>query len=132
MNYLAILVIVALRQAIGFLWYSPMLFLQAWRESVGLDEGELALNATPFIADIVGSFFLAYVLAKMVEYFHCKTIEDGARLGFMIWLGFVGPVMAAHYLFIGFEFNAIAIDTGKELLSLVLSGIILTLWRKKK
>ena len=131
MNYLAIFAVVVLRQAIGFFWYSPLLFLQAWKESVGLDEGELTLNATPFIADILGSFFMAYVLALMAEKFHCKTIEDGAKLGFMVWLGFIGPVLAAHYLFIGFEFDAIAIDAGKELVGMVLSGVVLSVWRKK-
>ena len=131
MNYMAIIAVVALRQVLGFLWYSPFLFLQAWKESVGLDEGDFSLNATPFIADIFGSFFMAYVLSLMVEKFHCKTIEDGAKLGVMVWLGFIGPILASHYLFIGFEFDAIAIDAGKELIGLVLSGVILSVWRKK-
>ena len=74
---------------------------------------------------------LPIVVDKMVHHFHCKTIEDGARLGFMVWLGFVGPVLATHYLFIGFEFDAIAIDAGKELIGLILSGILLTVWKKK-
>lgn len=131
MNYLAILIVVVVQQLIGFVWYSPMLFSQAWKESVGLDETGLTPNATPFISAVIASTFLAYVMTKMVQHFHCKTIEDGAKLGFMVWLGFIAPVIATHYLFIGFEFNAIAIDTGKELLGLIVSGIILTMWRKK-
>lgn len=131
MNYLAFFSVVIVRLVIGYVWYSPWLFLQAWQESVGLDEGEFILNATPLIADVLGSFFIAYVLSLMVEKFQCKTIEDGAKLGCMVWLGFVGPVLAPHYLFIGFEFNAIAIDAGKELVGMVLSGIILSVWRKK-
>ncbi|MEF2246966.1 MULTISPECIES: DUF1761 domain-containing protein [unclassified Paenibacillus] len=41
-NYLAVLIATAVTMVLGFLWYSPVLFGNAWVKQIGLNKEEMS------------------------------------------------------------------------------------------
>lgn len=133
MNWLAILVVVIIHQILGFVWYSPQVFGNVWFiEATPANVVELQPQIGLYIFAVVAALMLTVMFSYFVEQTGVRSAWDGVQLGVLFWLGFVFPIMAMHYLFMQYSFRLIAIDTGKELLGLIISGIILATWRKNK
>jgi len=61
----AVLVSAVVKQAFGFLWYSPILFFQQWQELTGITEQEMNAANPLFVfgGSILVYFAQVYVLA---------------------------------------------------------------------
>lgn len=133
MNYLAILVAAVLNMVIGALWYSPGLFGRSWMDLVGFRHADVQKRAAgarrPYVITFVGSFVMAYALARVMWYAKVQSAGAGAMMGLLAWLGFVATTHAANYLFEGRPFRLYSINTGYPLVSLVLMGLLLGAWR---
>ena len=134
MNYLAILVVVIFQQVLGFLWYTPpALFANHWVKSIGKTMADINRTRTdpvPFVSAVLGAFILSIVLSKIIQTTKTTTALGGAKLGAFLWLGFIFPILSTHYLFLGYNFELVVIDAGKELVGMLLAGSILATWRK--
>ncbi len=134
MNYLAIVVVAIFQQVLCFLWYTPpALFANHWAHSLSktvADLNSIRSNPAPYLSAVIGSFILSIVLAKMIQATRTSTAFGGAKLGAILWLGFIFPVLSTHYLFLGYNFELVIIDAGKELVGMLLAGSILATWRK--
>ena len=138
LNYLSIAVSVIASFAIGFLWYSPLLFGKPWMKLMGIDPHDknkmekMRKTAGPaYAASIVGTVLMVYVMAHFVYYiFDYKALKttDGMIMGFWIWLGFVAPVMFTDVLFGGKPMKLWLINTSYQLMTLLVSGAILATW----
>ena len=129
MNWLAIVGVVIVNQALGFVWYSQ-LFGKIWMESVGRTPGNVHSTAA-FVVSIISGFLMAIALSCLIRNQNADSAFKGAKVGMMVWLGFVGPVLAMHYLFLGHNWTTIAIDAFEQLAALNIMGAILAVWRKK-
>jgi len=85
---------------LGGIWYSPVLFAKRWVALIGKSEVELEVSA--------GSMPL-----------------DGA----LCWLRFAGATSYGTALFSGKRKALWLIDSGFNLVSFIVAGVILTLWR---
>lgn len=130
MNWPAIFVAVVINQALGFIWYSQ-LFGHAWLESIGKSKADIHHTPEQFVASIVGAFLMAIALSCLVRGLNRTTAFAGAKTGFMLWLGFVLPTVASHYMFLGHSWTTVAVDAGYQLVSLKIMGAMLAVWRKK-
>lgn len=132
-NYLAVLVAAILNMVIGAFWYSPTLFGKSWMELVGLKPEDIQKRAgstqRAYLLTFVGSFIMAYALARIIWYAQAQTVTAGAAIGLLAWLGFVATTHGANYLFEGKPCRLYGINTGYPLVALVIMGALLAAWR---
>ncbi len=135
LNWLAILVAAISTMAVGFLWYSPILFAKPWMREMGYDASdkaktqEMQKSAGPayagsFLASLLSAFTLALILHGMRE----ENLHVGLTLSFHVWLGFVATVQFTGALFMKQSMKLFAINTGYQLVCYLAMGVILTLW----
>lgn len=130
-NFVAVLVSGFIIFGLGGLWYSPVLFAKPWMSVVEKTEEELKKGSKPanYVTAFLQGLISAYVLAIIIEWGQAATIATGAWVGFMCWFGFAGPPALVHNIFGGRPQKLWVIDSGYTLVSFIISGIILALWK---
>ena len=132
-NNVAVLVSGAVIFALGGLWYSPVLFAKRWVALIGKTEEELKANAgsmpMSYLVVLLCGLVTAYVMALVVGNFAPASALDGAIVGAICWLGFAGATSYGTALFSGKPRALWLIDSGFNLVSFVVAGIILAVWR---
>lgn len=131
-NIWAVIVSSLLTMAVGYVWYSPILFGKQWMKLSGADTKALkrangnmpSLYAKSFAAAVI----MIYVLAQLTDLTLVSGVTEGAILGGMVWLGFVAASMVNTVLYEGKSWKLYAITSGYYLVCLVASGIILAVW----
>jgi hypothetical protein len=134
-NYLAVLVSGVVIFMLGGLWYSPVLFAKKWMALMGKTEAELKAAAatssmplmylTAFFCGLVSAWALAVVL----NHFTYLTPLRGALVGVLCWLGFAGVTSYANAVFTMKPKGLWLIDSGFNLVSFIIAGVILAVWR---
>lgn len=132
-NYLAILVSAIATMALGFVWYGPILFAKPWMKLMGLTveklESQKKEMGKTYGVSFVGALVTAFVLACFISYAGFESyLMGGVQLGFLAWLGFVAPVQLTDVLFGGKPLKLYYINTGYQLVSLLIMGAILATW----
>jgi surface polysaccharide O-acyltransferase-like enzyme len=132
-NYLAVLVAAVLNMVVGALWYSPALFGKRWMALMGWRpedaQQRMAGAQKAYALTFVASLLTAYALARVLAYAQTFTLTGGALIGLLAWIGFVATSQGTNYLFEGRPFRLYTINTGYHLVSLVLMGALLGVWR---
>lgn len=129
-NVWAVLVCTAVTFVLGGLWYSPLLFAKPWMAIVQKTEQELNQGATSrYLLALIASFVSSAVLAVFIALAEPVTVGIGIRVGFLAWLGFAGLTSLVTQFFEHRSMKLWAIDSGYNLVSFVISGIILAAWR---
>jgi hypothetical protein len=133
LNYLAILVCAVIWWIVGAIWYSPALFGSAWMQATGMT-GEMAGQMSPlrvYAMPLVAYLVACYVLAHAVAYADARTAATGAMVGFWNWLGFIAAIM---FVTVGFQNKPMTlwfIDAGYDLVGMLISGILIAVWKPK-
>jgi hypothetical protein len=128
-NPIAFTVAVVAKFIIGWVWFSPMLFLRPWQQLTGVTDeqmrGGMGKGVTIWI---LGSVLMAFVLVHAIRYAGATTIGQGAAVGFFNWLGFVFVTNLEEYGAAKYPFKLVAIKTGGYLVELLVMGAILAVW----
>lgn len=133
-NYLPVLVTAVLIFMLGGLWYSPVLFAKKWMALQGKTLAEMQASgagASPgmyvqvFICGLLVSAVMSMVIAHMPE----PNAAHGVISGGVLWLGFAASTSYGTALFSMKPKALWAIDSGFNLVSFVLAGLILSVWR---
>ena len=137
-NWLAILVAAIVIFALGGLWYSPILFAKRWIALQGRTEEQMRaqaasanmplMYASAFVTGLLVAWAMAMVFAHIANDMPMNAAH-GALLGFILWLGFAASTSYATALFSGKPRQLWLIDSAYNLVSFVLAGIILAVWR---
>ena len=129
-NYLALLVAAVARLLFGWLWYSPLLFGKAWMSLTNCNPDEMK-RRMPILApaDLICNFIMAFVLVHAVHYAGAANAGQGAAVGFFNWLGFIGVTMLGLVFYENRPFKLFLINNGFLLLSLLIMGAVLAVWR---
>ena len=132
-NNVAVLVTGAVIFVLGGLWYSPLLFAKRWVALIGKTEAELKASAgsmpMSYLYVLLCGLVTAWVMALVVGNFAPASAVDGALIGALCWLGFAGATSFGTALFSGKPKALWLIDSGYNLVSFVVAGIILAAWR---
>jgi len=138
-NYLAVAVTGVAIFVLGGLWYSPMLFAKPWTRMMGKTEEEMkAYMASPkaksemplmYAMALVTALVIAWVMAIVVNHFQPVTVVRGAEVGVLCWLGFAAATSLATAMFSMQPKALWLINTGYNLVSFVIAGVILGAWR---
>jgi hypothetical protein len=132
-NYLAILACAAVIFALGGLWYS-VLFTRRWTALMGIGEAQMkagASSAMPvlFVFAFICATLVAWTLAIILNHFEDLTPLRGAMVGALCWLGFAGATSFTTAQFSMQPVQLWLINSGYNLVSFVVAGIILAVWR---
>ena len=128
-NFLALLVATLAKGALGWLWYSPFLFLKPWLALSGMDGAKMSEGMGKSIAiETLGNFVMAFILVHAVHYAGALTAVQGAVVGFMNWLGFVFVIALTASMYEKRPFKLVAINSGYQLVGLLVMGAIVAVW----
>lgn len=133
-NYLAVLVATLFMMVIGGLWYSPVLFGNAWMKEVGLSkkdmEGPKAKKRMmmSWVFGFLSWLVEVYVLALAIEMAQVLNAQEGALVGFWVWLGFMATVGLGSVLWEMKSMKYFLINQGFNLVAMVVAGAILGAW----
>ena len=130
-NYLAVLVAAVAVFLLGALWYMP-LFGKAWREARGITEqmaaeGQKDMGKTLAVIAVC-NFVMAWAVAVVSEYMHLYTWMHGVKLGLLFWLGFAFTMGLVETMTSRRKLAGFVIDSGYYLVSLIVIGVIVSLW----
>jgi hypothetical protein len=124
------IVAVLIKFIVGWLWYSPMLFLRQWQTLSGITDEQMKGGMAKGIAIwLIGSVLMTFILAHAVYYAGANTVVTGAEVGFANWVGFVLVVALDTYAAEKRPFQLVAINTGSNLIALILMGGVLGGWQ---
>jgi hypothetical protein len=132
-NWLAILASVAVSMGIGFVWYGPM-FAKQWMKEVGKTEKDLAANqgmtmGTAIFLAAIQAFALKHFIVFVDRFYPSYSpLAAGLLTAWWLWLGVVFTSMTVAYMFASKSRTLIFIDTGYQLVVLLLNAAILSLW----
>jgi hypothetical protein len=128
-NFLALVVATLAKGALGWLWYSPLLFLNPWMQLSGSTPEQMKTGlAKGLTIETVGNFVMAYVLVHAVHYAGARDALSGAAVGFFNWLGFIFVVALAGATYERRPFKLVLINTGYQLVGLLVMGAIVAVW----
>lgn len=155
-NFLAILVAALVPMVLGFLWYGPVLFQNAWMKESGMTEekmksGNMAvIFGVSFLMAIVIAFFTNFLVihetgvfgmtegqmegetvkAFMAEWAgRYRSFGHGALHGGMAGVMFVLPIIAIIGLFERKSWKLIFINAGYWIVVLAIMGSIISGWK---
>jgi Protein of unknown function (DUF1761) len=137
-NWLAILVAGIVIFMLGGLWYSPVLFAKRWIALQNKTEEQMRaeaaaanmplMYASAFLTGLIIAWAMAMVFAHIADDMPMNAAH-GALFGALLWLGFAATTSYATALFSGRPRQLWFIDSAYNLVSFVLAGIILAVWR---
>ncbi len=128
-NWIAVAVSASSTLVIGFVWYHPKLFGNAWMRSVGMTEDDTRKGNMPLIFGV--SFLLAMVVAYKLSggaYHHGEADRNalhGAFHGMLNSLYYALPVLITNSLFERRSLSGILINSGYWVLCFASIGAIL-------
>ncbi|GGD17236.1 DUF1761 domain-containing protein [Hyunsoonleella pacifica] len=154
-NFIAILVAALVPMILGFLWYGPMLFQNAWMKASGMTEEKIQSGNMPVIFGV--SLLLAIILAFFTQFLvihemgvygmtegqlegetvqaflaewagKYRSFGHGAIHGAMAGLMFVFPLLAIINLFERKPFKLTLINAGYWVVVLAIMGSIISGW----
>jgi hypothetical protein len=129
-NHWAVIVAALIRLVVAAAWFSPPAFQTPWRQLVGMDEATMKAGLPRAIAgDVIGCLIMAFVLVHAVVYAGASSVWQGAAVGFFNWLGFIAVLQASETMHEQRPLRSFAINTGYNLIALVLMGALLAVWR---
>lgn len=157
MNFISVLVAAASTLVVGAIWYSPMLFANAWMKESGLTEEQLKKGnlLKIFGLTFIFSFMIAMIMqvltihqfgplgmiggdpaqalpsfnAFMADYGTAfRTFKHGALHGFMSGLFLAFPLIAINGLFEHKSWKYILIHAGYWMVSMTIMGAIVCGW----
>lgn len=132
-NYLAVIVAAVVAFAIGGLWYSPLLFANLWVKAHGYSEERLKEMQSgagkAYAVSLVCQLLIAMAIAIFVGYLQLGPLSQGMKLGALAWLGFAFPLGLMATMFTDKKMMVFWIDTGYQLVYLLVMASIITVWR---
>jgi hypothetical protein len=129
-NHLAVLVSALFSLALGALWYSPVMFLNAWKEACKLTDEQLKQSKPAKTFGI--TFILAYIMSYNLAFFLGDAATDwqwGLMAGFLAGFGWAAAIFTVIALFEQKSWKYIFINGGYIVVYFTTIGFILGIWR---
>jgi hypothetical protein len=111
---------------IGALWYSPLLFMKQWQAEIKKNQAESSTAPSAMVATFAAMLVLVFVLNYIINALGINGPSEGAKLGLMLWLGFVAATALVNNVFQNGSKTLFAIDQGYHLVGIVIAAVILS------
>ncbi|MGH7528149.1 MAG: DUF1761 domain-containing protein [Gemmatimonadales bacterium] len=134
MRLLAVVVAAVVSFLVGALWYSPLLFGNAYLALRGIESATTTAATPPpseLIAEFIRCLIVAYTFAHFIRRLGIDSVKSALELAFLVWIGFQGFVLIGSVIHEGYPVNLFAIHAGDALVKAITSCVILALWHKR-
>jgi hypothetical protein len=127
-NFWAVLVSALMTFVIGSLWYSPLMFANAWMKELGFTKEGMSNS------NMVRIFSIAFLLMLIIAFNLAAFIgpesdwKFGMTAGALAGIGWVATAIGVNYLFERRSFRLWLINAGYMVVSFTLMGLILGTW----
>ena len=127
-NFWAVLVSALVTFVIGSLWYSPVLFANAWMKELGFTKEGMSNSK------MVRIFSIAFLLMLIIAFNLAAFIGPGSdwkfgmTAGALAGIGWVATAIGVNYLFERRSIRLWLINAGYMVVSFTLMGLILGAW----
>jgi len=132
-HFLAVLLVTVISMAIGWLWYSPVLFGKVWLKALGKTPADMAAmnkgSAMPLVLELLATFVKMYALAVFISSTSTTTAGGGVLVALWLWLGVVVTTNLSVVTFEGRSKGAYLVGIACQLVSLVIAGMVLAVWQ---
>jgi hypothetical protein len=128
-NPIAILCVTVFNIVLAMFWYSPNFLGTIWVKEHNFDISLLKPSPWHYVGAIIVSFVTAYVLAFLIYWLNIQTFGEGLKLSFFVWLGFIATTHFSGVIWAQKPFKVYLIDTGYQLISMLVMGSLLSIWR---
>lgn len=128
LDWLAILVATLVSGGLGALWYSPVLFGDAWLAAIGKREEELGPGGPAMAGSVFSCFVASLSMAILLTGLGVSSLVGGLGVGALVGLGIVAMAMLSDALFSDWGWRLYLIQAGYRVLYLVLIGGIYGGW----
>jgi len=118
----------------GALWYSPVLFGNAYSALRSIEPSSASAATPPpgeLIAEVVRCFVVAYTFAYFILRLGTDSVKGALKVALVVWIGFQGFVLIGSVIHEGYPVKLFAIHAGDALVKAISSCVILTLWHKR-
>ncbi len=132
-HYPAVIVAALVAFLVGAVWYTPLLFGDAYSTLRGIDAGAAGGMTPPpgeILGELVRVLVVAYVLARFIAQLGITSAVAALRLGLWVWLGFQAMLLLGAVLHEGMPFPLWAIHAGDALVKTLLMSLILGRWKR--
>ena len=130
-NFVGVILAAIASQALGMIWYSSFGFGKTWMKLAGVqpDFKPKGMGRSYFLS-FLAAIIMAYVLALFIVNSPPANISSAIQLAFWVWLGFVATTNISEYLFSPQPkpMGLFALNAGYHLVSLIVMGIVLSIW----
>lgn len=131
-NFLAVLVGAIASFAFGSLWYSPLLFVKAWQEGVGISDEEFKNSnlLKTFGGSLLMMLIMSLGMAILLRGHEASEIDwqVGLMHGLYVGLMFVATGAAINILYQGKSLKLWLIDAGYQVIILMIMGAVIGAW----
>jgi hypothetical protein len=130
-NYWAVVVAGIVYFLLGGLWYSKILFANAWMKAIDMTEEKAKAEYSPWkmVWAFIGCMLSAYGVARVLSFISGVTALGGLLIGLLVGLHFVLPMISVNNAMEGRKMVLTVINIGYNILGLVIMGIIIGAWR---
>jgi hypothetical protein len=129
-NWVAIVVATIVSMVIGAVWYSPALFSKAWMEDTKKKDMDPTQGATAgYVVATIANLISGYVMARILATANAASIGEGLMVAFLLWLAFMAGPTLMNFMFEGRPMRLFNINAGMYLVSMLVMGAILAVWR---
>jgi hypothetical protein len=129
-NWFAIAAAVVSNFVIGGLWYSPLLFVIPWLGMSGVQKRVFDKGLPKaLLADLFSAAAMALTLNQVIRWSGTTAIGSGLLVALAVWIGFVASVLITQVTYEHRPFAFFAISSGYRLVTLQVTGAILSAWR---
>lgn len=128
-NFIAVFAVVVVAFIASSLWYSPLLFGREFLQLSGMT-ASAGPNMWKVACELLRTFVLAYLLARLVLMLHIADWKSALQLGLLLWIAFPVVLLTGSMLWQNVPWKLAAIHAGDWLIKCVLITVTVAVWRK--
>jgi FtsH-binding integral membrane protein len=134
-NYIEVLVAGLALFVLGFLWYSPPVFMKQWAAMNNIDTSPANKEAMKkkmmgaMMVGLITSLVMVYVLEATAVLIGSAGITEYLTTAFWLWLGFIATVVLSGIFYTRKPLALFFIDSGYYLVGLLVAAAILGYWQ---
>ena len=129
-NHWAVLACALFNMVLGAIWYSPVLFYNAWKRENNLTDDQIK-QINP-VKTYGIAFLLAYLMSYNLAFFLSDAKTDwqwGTTAGFLAGFGWAAAIFTTIALFERKSWKYILINSGYIIVYFTVIGLTLGIWR---
>jgi hypothetical protein len=133
LNYIVPIIAAIVSMGLGFLWYSPFVFGKRFMKETGMTQesvdeymknGGKQKMAKTYAVTFIFSVVTAIIISGLIYSLLIVGLWGYIFLAFLLWLGFSFPVALNHVFFGKDSFTLMAITSGYQLVSIVITVLL--------